>query len=269
MRFLNGVVSFESNDQYHRREEISCSMVKNYLKSPEDFEWYNIKGNRKDSTGAMDFGTAVHEDHLLAIWEQSWLEIPKESLTSNGARRGKAWDEFKAANPGKILLKSEQLESIKIIRDQIAAHPLAMDLLKDRENALTELSITADCPLPDGSTQKVRGRIDWLSPGFILDFKTISDLERRTIEYRPHDHHWSEQAVMYQLLINAVRGGDLLPVYFVVCETQAPYRVEVFQPRHETLVKASARLQGSIEAIVERTRSGNWHRDGWPNILEF
>lgn len=269
MGFSNGTVSFESHDQYHRREEISCSMVKNYLKSPEDFEWYHIKGHRKEPTSAMNLGTAVHDDQLLAVWEQSWVEIPKEALTSNGARRGGAWDQFKAENAGKVLLKSEQLEKIKMIRDQIAANPKAVELLSDRENALTELSITADCPLSDGTTQKVRGRIDWLSPGYILDFKTISDFDRRTIEYRPRDHYWGEQAVMYQLLVNAVRGGDLLPVYFVVCETAAPYRVEVFSPRHDTLMQASVRLQESIEAIVERTRNGNWHRAGWPEVLEF
>jgi len=43
----------------------------------------------------------------------------------------------------------------------------------------------------------------------------------------------------------------------------------VFRPRHETLAAAAILLQDSIEAIVERTKSGNWHREGWPEVYEF
>lgn len=267
--FANGQVHIgELIEAYHARAEISASMVKTYLRSPEEFYWENILKRRRESTESMDFGTVVHEDQLLGVWEQNWEVIPKEALTSNGARRGAAWEAFKREKAGKILLKEEQVQKLKHIRDSIAGHPLAVELLS--EEGLSELTVTAEAPLSDGTSQVVRGRIDRLTSS-VIDFKTISDMQDRTFTYRPFDHRcrWDIQAVMYQLLVQAVRGGPVPDVYFIVVETTVPYRCEVFQPRPETLAGAAILLQKAIEGIVERTKSGNWHRDGWPGIYQF
>ena len=265
--FKNGQVHIgELIESYHSRPEISASMVKSYLSSPEMFHWENILKRRREATESMDFGTVVHEDQLLGVWEQSWEVIPKEVLTSNGARRGAAWEAYKREKAGKILLKEDQVQKLEYIRQSIAGHPLAVELLS--EQGMSELTITAEAPLSDGSTQMVRGRIDRLTSN-VIDFKTISDMQDRTITYRPFDHRWDIQAVMYQLLVQAVRGETVPDVYFIVVETTMPYRCEVFRPRHETLAAAAILLQDSIEAIVERTKSGNWHREGWPEVYEF
>jgi hypothetical protein len=266
--FTNGQVHLSEHiDSYHSRPEISASMVKSLLEAPELFHWEHILKRRRESTSSMDFGTAVHEDQLLAVWEQSWIEIPKEVLTSNGARRGAAWEAFKAEHKNKILLKAEQVEKLKYIREAIAGNPIAVDLLAD-DTALNEVSITADAPFRGGGVQPVRGRIDRLGKK-IVDFKTISGLDDRIIQYRPQDHRWDVQAVMYQLLVQAIRGGELCDVHFIVVETTVPYRCEVFTPSHSSLAAAAILLQDAIEEIVERTKTGNWHREGWPEPHVF
>ena len=269
MGFVNGQVHLESNSHYHGRREISASMVKALLSSPEEFEWLHILGHRKDSTPAMDFGSAIHEDQLMGIWDQSWVEIPREVLDSTGARRGNAWKAFQRENEGKVLLKSDQLDRMKILSERMAKNPIAAELLGRKAEGLSEISITAEAPLQDGSMQKVRGRLDLLLPDCIVDLKTISDLDDRTRRFRPFDHGWHVQAVMYQLLVNAVRGGELLPVYFIAVETSVPYRVEVLRPTQDTLSAAALLLQDAIEEIVERIKSGNWHREKWPEPFEF
>jgi len=270
MGFINGQVHIgEHIDSYHRREEISASMVKDLLSSPEEFHWNHILKRRKESTAAMDFGTAVHEDQLLAVWDQSYKVIPKEVLSSNGARRGAAWLAYQRENEGSILLKEDQISNLKYIREAILNNPVAVQLLSRRSESLTEISITAEAPLQDGSYQKVRGRVDMLTPDSIIDFKTIADMGERTCNYRPYDHKWDVQAVMYQLLVQSVRGGELPPVYFLVVETSAPFRCEVFKPTESTLAGAALLLQDAIEEIIERTKSGNWHRDGWPEPFTF
>ena len=269
MGFFNGQVHLESHENYHGRKEISASMVKALLNSPEEFEWLHVLGNKKEASSAMDFGTAIHEDQLMGIWERSWVEIPDSALDSRGHKRGAAWKAFERANAGKVLLKPDQLEKMEIIADRIAENPIASELLKRKSEGLSEISITADAPLSDGTTQRVRGRLDLLLPDCIVDLKTISSLDDRTREHRPFDHNWHVQAVMYQLLVNAVRGGDLLPVYFIAVETSIPYRVEVLIPRADTLAAAAMLLQDAIEEIVERIKSGNWHRENWPEPFHF
>lgn len=269
MAFLNGQVHIgEEASSYHSRPEISASMVKTLLKSPEDFYWAHILKRPTKSSDSMDLGTAIHEDQLLAVWEQSWIEIPREALSSAGRRQGGAWDAFKAQNKGKILLKSDQVEKLKYIRESIENNPLAMDLLKASGESINEITITADVPMPDGTTQPVRGRIDKLND-FVLDFKSLSDLSDRMVQYRPSDHRWDIQAVMYQLLVQAIRGGSVPDVYFIGVETTVPYRCEVFHPSQQTLAAAALVLQDAIAEIVERTKSGNWHRNGWPEPHVF
>ncbi len=267
MGFSNGQSLIgESAEAYHRRGEISASMVKTFLCSPEEFEWTHIKKRPTKTSQAMDFGTVVHEDHLLAIWEQSWIQIPREALSSNGARRGSSWDAFKREHPGKILLKEEQTDKLKWIREAIENNPLAREIL-DKES-VNEITITADAPLSDGTVQPMRGRIDKLHE-VIVDFKTLSDLDDRTVQYRPKDHKWDIQGVNYQLLVQSIRGGSLPDVYFIGVETTVPFRCEVFHPSHQTLAAAALQLQDAIEEIVERTKSGNWHRHGWPEPFRF
>lgn len=266
--FANGEVHIgESVDAYHQRMEVSASMVKSYLRSPELFQWEHVFKRRKEATDAMDFGTVVHEDQLLDVWDQNWQVVPKEVLSSNGHKRGNAWDAYQRENQGKILIKEDQVKKLSFIRDAIAGHPRAVELLSEK-NALNEISITADAPLSNGTFQKVRGRIDKLTSA-VIDFKTISDLNDKTMAYRPFDHQWGVQAAMYQLLVQAVRGGSFPDVYFIVVETTAPYRCEVFKPGLGTLAAAALLLQDSIEQIVERTKSGNWHREFWPEVIEF
>lgn len=269
MGFQNGQVHLESHEYYHGRREISASMIKSLLNSPEEFEWLHVLGNRKEASSAMDFGTAIHEEQLMGLWEQSWVEIPESVLDSRGHKRGAAWKAFERENEGKVLLKPDQIGKMKIIAERMRQNPVAAELLKRKAEGLSEISITADAPLEDGTLQKVRGRLDLLLPDCIVDLKTISSLDDRTRQYRPFDHNWHVQAVMYQLLVNAVRGGELLPVYFIAVETSIPYRVEVLRPMPDTLAGAAMLLQDAIEEIVERTRSGNWHRENWPEPFHF
>ena len=267
MGFSNGqVVMGESSEAYHRRHEISASMVKTLLESPEEFYWTHVQKRPTKSSQAMDFGTVVHEEHLLAIWEQSWVQIPREALSSNGARRGSAWEAFKRENEGKILLKEDQTDKLKWIREALENNPLARELLE--KESINEITITADAPLSNGTVQPMRGRIDKLHSA-IVDLKTLSDLDDRTVRYRPLDHKWDIQGVNYQLLVQSIRGGSLPDVYFIGVETSVPFRCEVICPTQQTLASAAILLQDAIEEIVERTKSGNWHRNGWPEPFSF
>jgi hypothetical protein len=271
MGFSNGQAHIgEPIDSYHLRPELSASMIKTLLDSPEKFHWQHVLNRPAvKPTDAMELGTVIHEDQLLAVWEQSWVEIPESALSGNGHRRGAAWEQFKRENKGKILLKSDQIEKIKWIREAVESNPFAAKLLDaSSTNALNEITITADAPLSDGTTQAMRGRLDRLTD-FVLDFKTISDLGERTIKYRPVDHRWDIQAVNYQLLVQSIRGGSLPDVYFIVVETAVPYRCEVICPCQQTLAAAALVLQDAIEEIIERTKSGNWHRTDWPAPLIF
>jgi hypothetical protein len=261
--FEQGQFVFESASAYHSRKEISASAIKTFLRSPEHYYREQIQGIRRASTSSMDLGTTVHDECLLPAWERSYVVIPPEVLSSNGARRGTAWKEFQEANSDKVLIKEQDAAKLIAIRAAMESHPVAKDLLIAAKSQLVEITITANC-----GEVPVRGRLDILLDDAIVDLKTTSDLSPREMSYRVKDHGWHLQAAMYQELVRSVREVRL-PVFFVVVETVEPYRCEIYCPEQSTLWDGANAIQSAIDEIYRRAKSENWHRSGWPEAIYF
>ena len=103
----------DNNDYHADREYISSSGLKMLLKDPREFEKRYVLEEHSDnkSSASMDFGSYVHslilEPHL----------VEKEYAVYEGAvRRGKAYDDFVAANEGKkVIMQSQFLEAQRAI----------------------------------------------------------------------------------------------------------------------------------------------------------
>lgn len=271
--FKNVTVEIEQAEKYHARQELSTSKVKDWADGPEVFHWYHVRGEKKKATDAMDFGTAVHEDQLLPIWQRRYTIIPPSALTSNGARRGTAWERFKAEHQGEVLLKEDAAKAIEDIRASLAAHPGIAEVLGHiNGESLTEVSLIGELQVVGfDAAVPYRGRVDVLLLGQnarIIDFKTTSDMSPRAMQYKPYDAGWDLQAAAYQGLVYALRG-EVLPVDFVVMESTAPFRAEIYTPRQATIGDAFDRLIGYVADIQRAYASGDWHRTGWPGRIQF
>jgi hypothetical protein len=269
--FRDVVSHIETHEQYHARRELSTSMVKDWIHSPEMYHRRNVLGIKKKATDPMDFGNAVHEDQLLSIWEQTYIVIPKEVLATNGARRGNAWDAFKAANEGKVLLKEQDVADLVAIRESIAANPDARYLLESE--GLSEVSLVgwADLPGEEGAGTHYRGRLDRVMQAGerrIVDLKTTGDMSPRAMRYKPLDSCWDISGMAYSKMWEAMTG-ELLPVDFIVVETCEPYRVEVYSPSKATLAMALDRWLEAVIGIQSAVANGYWHRDGYPARIMF
>jgi hypothetical protein len=210
----------------------------------------------------MEMGTAIHEELLLESWLHSYVEIPASVLSSSGSKAGNAWKEFKAANAGRVLLKSAEIDSLLTVMAAIGEHELASSLLEPQEGDFSEITIAAEAPIlittEDGveeSTLPVRSRLDFLSPkrGRIVDLKTAGDMSDRAMRYKAVDAGWPIQAQFYRKMCHAL-FGQWFDVDFVVAETKEPYRVEVWTPSAETLEQANAEIENALQEISSRRR---------------
>lgn len=263
--FRDVVSHIEPASVYHARRELSTSMLKDWIASPELYHRRHVLGIKKKPTDAMDFGTAVHEDQLLGIWEQSYVVIPPEVLASNGARRGAKWEAFRESHAGQVLLKEQDVTEIATIRESIAANPDARFLLESE--GLSEVSLVGTADLPGDGSTGYRGRIDRVGRA-IVDLKTTGDMSPRAMRYKPIDSGWDIAAWAYRGMWEALTG-DRLPVYFIVVETCEPYRVEVYSPKDQTLAAAADRWLHAVVQIQDAAATGFWHRDGYPSAILF
>ena len=97
-----------TNEEYHAdRTGYSCSSLKTMLRSPAHF-LASRNAPHEESSSSQNLGTATHtavlEPHLFDTTVTMW---------DGGRRAGKAYDEFKAANTGKIILSVDEMAAVK------------------------------------------------------------------------------------------------------------------------------------------------------------
>lgn len=275
LQWSDVAVAVESAEEYHARDGISTSKLKELTKSPEMF-WRQESGQyAKEATDTMDFGSAVHEDALLEAAERSWLLIPASALTKDGKRSGNAWKAFKEAYPGRLLLKETQAQSLRNCLQAIEDNPLARQLVMDaKPNAAVrkELTVTATVSMmhPDGTllSAEHRWRLDYLRPGVVVDLKTTGDADPESWPYRAVDQNYPMQAASYRhaawLLDGVVRD-----VYFVVVENKEPFRCDVYETTERRFDEGRAKWESAIREYLTRSYEGNWRRTYAGELLRF
>lgn len=278
-------VEFESAEEYHARPGISTSRLKRLLVSPETFDLEVNQGQvLRKTTDPMDFGSALHEDLLLEAVERSWVVIPESALAKpkkageDGARMGKAWDAFKAANPGRLLLKRGDVARLEGCMAGIKANKLARELLfGDRDgksNAYrvrTEVTLTATVSMTYKDTllsDTFRGRLDYLRPKVIADLKSTGEADIEQLPYRFRDLGYDMQAAAYQTLAGLLDQVHR-DVHFVVVETKAPFRCDVWEAKPRTIDEGRQKLERAIMDYLIRRHEGNWIRDYCGQLLQF
>jgi hypothetical protein len=122
----NKLITDMSSEDYHGTgNTFSSSQLKTMLEDPEIFyKKYVSKEIARESNSAFDVGTYFH----CAVLEPHLLE--KECVVYPGAiRRGKEWDDFKAANVGKAIISKTELVTANNLIKAVNESPISMHYL--------------------------------------------------------------------------------------------------------------------------------------------
>lgn len=247
---------------YHaRHDHVSNSMLSDFLRSPEYFHGrYVARTIPGKKSAAMEFGSIFHDAVLLGLDSQAVL-VPD----SIGSRRGKAWSDYVAENPGKWLLFEEEYTKLCNMVYAVWSHPVAARLL-DREGAAIEQSIfwhDAESGL------KLKARLDHRKAGIITDLKSTLDASRRAVATAMHEYRYSTQTVFYKEAALAATGEQHHFV-FVFVEKEPPHRVRCYEldPTPErALTKGYEDFRSGLARLAECYRTGNFFEPGWDQIL--
>ena len=228
-----------SNEEYHAREEISSSNIRDILKNPKKF-LYKYKGEEKNEpTKAMEEGTAVHSFFLENNnFHKEYIFKPKG--LKGTTKEGKEWIKD---NCNKKILSYEWQENLEQMKKSVLDS--AGKLIYDNDN-YSELSyfwldlhgIKGKCR-PDCISYEKR---------YVIDLKTTQDASHKGFQNSILKFGYHIQVGWY------LRGLKKLNIeidkfIFVVIEKTAPFCVGVYELDKDFILEGNKQIEKAIQIL--------------------
>ena len=199
--------------------------------------------NGTEDNAAMALGRAIH----TAILEPDELPL-RYVVWKNGDRRGKAWDEFKAANAGTDILKAHEYDTCLRVRDAAFANADVQKLLTGTSEVVKQWTDTDTGLL-------CKCRIDHVADGIALvDVKSTATLDRRLFENTAARLGYHGQAAFYQRGL----GNTGAPAYVIAVEQSRPFDVAVFAWNGYALAAGEAQVSDYLHRVLTCRERGFW-----------
>lgn len=262
---VNGVYSNIPIERYHNDVDlfdgfsISSSGLRQVIHRPSEY-WcyspYNPKRFERDSNTALNFGQAAH---MLILGEEGFSSqyALKPDVIDGAAWQGnrracKEWLED-AKQRGLTIITKAEIEHIKNIADNLAAHPLVKQGIL---NGRIERSIV----YRDGNIWiKSRPDIFANDSGDFVDLKTATDVSKEALEKTIYNHGYHVQAAVVRMAIREVMGKDVFNSFsFVFVEKTPPYDVRVKQLETEDIDIGERQAHLAIDMVKECLKVGEW-----------
>ena len=265
-----------------------------YAKQIDGLTWDEYRAyplpSQSDLKAAWDDAQLWHETNVLKCIEkpgpsasQQWgtqceamlrdgpndaIEIiPPEVLTSNGARRGKAWEAYRDANADKQLVtEKEYLDKhygLERAVQNVSEHRYATSLLAD-----VEWSVRIEWD--NGSGFQMKGELDCLNAdkAYVVDVKTATDNSPEVFQRDAIKWGYDIQAAAYLEAASILLDADLR-WFWVVVQNKAPWKVEVYQAIYEVLEYGRDRLVERQEWFDRCRETDTWRSPTLGEIVEL
>jgi len=236
---------------YRSAMAIAGSDAKHILppKTPAHYAAHLAGETKREQSKAMLLGIMAH----LAVLEPTKLDTAfvEKPEGKEGDFRTKEGKEWKAKMGNTPILDAEETRAVRGIRDSIAAHKAARELL---EGTQSEVAMFAQ----HRTELWIRGRVDALKDGVIVDVKTTSvgadpaAFARNSLNL---NYHFS--AAWYCALAR-LNGIPDPAFYWIAVETGAPYAVAVYQIHPDALALGTKQMNDALELIGQCEDNATW-----------
>ena len=237
-----------SFDQYRAINAINFSALKSMRKSPKQFK-HDLTYKRSDSVGKT-LGRGAH----TSILEPEKLAT-EYAIFDGEIRRGKAWNDFKAENGDKSIVKREEYMKLIAVRDSVRSNRAAMRYLA---NGKAEHTIT----WTDKTTGlKCKARLDFLADIngelTIVDLKSCIDVRTDWFRREVARNFYHGQLAFYQSGIEAVYGKTAKCVIIAV-EFNAPHDSAVFRLGDAELEAGFCDVSDFLQKVKQCQVNNSW-----------
>lgn len=197
----------------------------------------------KDTTGRMS-GRLLH-GLALGSFDEDFV------IYEDGDRRGKAWEAFKAANPGKTIMKPSEVADVRAQAAAVHRHRVAHDLIAGAAVEQTVTWLDPETGIP------CKGRLDALSfdRGYLADLKgcgglSLLDRQSPRLGYL-HQLAWYRRGVR-------VAYGTEVDAYLIGVETKAPHDVGVWKLDRDLLTLCEREIVGVMARLADCIQADRW-----------
>lgn len=211
-------------------------------------------------TDSKVFGVGFHEMMLEpARFAARVVMSPINEKTGKPfGRDTKAWAEFAALRPGKLILTPEEMDQIVAMRARITSHPEASLFFDPASGAMFEVCIVWDCPI---TGLRCKGRVDvWVPrPNQMvarLDLKTTADASTEEFGRSIVKYGYHTQDAFYEMGCKALGHdsyGLLLPI-----ESDAPHAMQLAPIEGDTLAAGRHIVEGWLRTVKHCRETDSW-----------
>jgi exodeoxyribonuclease VIII len=240
--------------EYRSQTAIAGSDAKHILppKTPAHYAAHMAGELKREPSKAMLLGTMAH----LAVLEPSKLDgafVEKPEGIDFRTKLGKEWKESIGAMP---ILDQDEARAVRGIRDSIAAHFGARELLADCD---TEVALFGE----HRSGLWIKGRVDALKvvddmESVICDVKTTSaGADYGTFSRQAASLNYHVSAAWYCHLAG-LNGLPPCRFYWIAVETSAPFAVAVYEIHPDALDLGVGMMNDALGLIAQCEDAGEW-----------
>lgn len=239
----------EPMSAYLANPAIGASSAALILDSPRLFGDERAGLYHRSGTKATDFGTAFHARILQPETFVPMLsEGPINEKTGRCyGRDSKAWADWAGANPGKVVLTSEESDTMLLMEERM---PAEVGAILRSSTARHEVSVYQTM---DGVAAKCRP--DSLDNDTITDLKTVEHIDGIRRAFRVY-HYWFSQAWYRRMLW--LETGRKHAHRFIFAEKSPPYRWRIVTVTDEVREESDMQVRGVLSAIASGQRSNEW-----------
>jgi hypothetical protein len=251
---IAGVFYDMIEQEYRAQTAIAGSDAKHILppKTPAHYAAHMAGELKREPSKAMLLGTMAH----LAVLEPSKLDtafVERPEGMDLRTKLGKEWKESVGTMP---VLDQDEARAVRGIRDSIAAHSAARDLLAGTKS---EVSLFGE----HRTGLWIKGRVDALK---VVDDMECVIVDVKTTSAGADYNTFSRQAASLNYHVSAawychLCGLNALPparFYWVVVETSAPYAVAVYEIAPDALDLGASMMSDALSLIAECEDRGEW-----------
>lgn len=234
---------------YRAHPALNYSSARNLLKSPKHFQ---AALNRKfEPSREMIIGSAVHSI-VLEGKQPSYIVRPAD--LDLRTKEGKAWRDkhvgMEIVTPDE---DSSVRNAVKAVRENADAQYL-LKLCQKREVGIVQTYRNIE----------IKGKLDAYGCDeagkvIILDLKTSSSADPEEFGRKIFNLKYAAQCAWYRSILALELGLDYAPNWmWLICETQEPYDVAIYQPSDEMIEIGNAQMEHCIETYRSCKSSNNW-----------
>jgi len=251
---LTGIHYQMDEQEYRMAPAIAGSDAKHMLppKRPAHYAAHMAGEIRREPSKSMTLGVVSH----VAVLEPKKLEtafVEKPEGIDFRTKAGKEWRESIGTTP---ILDADEARAVRGIRDSIAAHKAAKELLAECD---TEVALFGE----HRTGLWIKGRVDALKvPGdletIIVDVKTTSaGADYSTFSRQAAQLNYHLSAAWYCHLCG-LNGLPPARFYWVVVEVTPPYAVAVYEIAPDALDLGASMMSDALSLIAECEDRGEW-----------